>query len=329
MKKVKIGFIGTGSIAYKHLKELNDTGKAEIVAVFDPKKENAERFIAQSASGGISTYGSDEELIEKGGVDGVVICSPHTLHLPQIKFAMENGIDVLVEKPAVVTYDEAVKLRKIVKRTKKALVVGYQRHYTSQVWGAKKIIDEGGIGDIFFVSGFLAQDWINLVTKSGRIWRFDPKLGGKGQLTDSGSHFVAMLFFLTGLTPVNIGAFIDFYDKKVDVNTACAVAFKEKALGNFGILGMDPNFRECLMLWGTKGVMKVSFSEDCYVHFNGEKEKKEIPAVEPEVKSPAEDLVRCILEGREPVTSLSIIEKVALLSDKAYESFRSGTIVKV
>jgi predicted dehydrogenase len=328
MEKVKVGFIGTGSIAYKHLKELNDTGKAEIVAVFDPKPESVKKFIEQASSHNISTYSSDEELIKKSGVKGVVICSPHTMHLSQIKLAMENGINVLVEKPAVVTYDESVKLRDIVANTKKVLVTGYQRHYIPLIWGARKIIEEGGIGDLFLISGFLAQDWLGGVTRSGRIWRFEPELAGRGQLTDSGSHFMAEIFFLTGLMPSDTVSFIDFQDKKVDVNSVFIIRFKENVIGSFGILGMDPSFRESLMLWGKKGVIKLSLSENSYVQYNGEKETKEIPTVEPAAKSPADDFIRCILEGKKTVTSLSIIEKVANVSDKIYDSFRSGTIVK-
>ncbi|MBN1445813.1 MAG: Gfo/Idh/MocA family oxidoreductase [Candidatus Omnitrophica bacterium] len=329
MEKVKIGFVGTGQVAYRHLKEFDSMKNVEVTAVFDPKPENVEKFISQAPAGGIATYENFEELIKKSGVDGVVICSPHAFHLPQMRFAMDNGVNVMVEKPAVVTHEDYLELRDVVERTGGTLVVGYQRHYMPLVIGAKKLIEEGSIGDIFFISGFLAQDWVAVVKKAGRIWRLDPELSGRGQLTDSGSHFTAMLFFLTGMTAEEVGAFIDFHGEKVDVNTAFIVKFKEKAAGNFGILGVTASYGEYLMLWGKKGLIKLSLSENSYVQFNGEEKTREIPQAEPEAKSPADDFVKCILNKKKPATSLSVIEKVALLSDKIYEAYNSGTIAKV
>jgi len=324
MKNIKVGFIGCGSISYRHLRQLKEIEGTEIIGGFDPKRENVEKFISRAGEGEI--FDNEKDLIEN--VDAVVICSPHTFHLPQIKLALENGVDVLVEKPAVVTHQEAVELKKIIEKTGKKVVVGYQRHYMELPLSVKKIVEEGKIGKIIFVSGFLAQDWINGIKKSGRIWRFDPQLSGKGQLTDSGCHFLGMLFWITGLTPEEVGGFIDFCGGKVDINSSFSVKFKEGVLGNFGILGFDPSFRELMMIWGEKGVIKLSLFEEPYIHFNDKKEPEEISIVKPEVKTPIEDLIKCIREGKNPETDISVIEKVALLSDKVYESFNKGIIAK-
>lgn len=322
MKSLKIGFIGVGSISYKHLHQIKEIEGVEIRGCFDPKEENVKKFISEA--GEVEIFENEEELIKN--VDGVIICSPHKFHFSQIKLSLENGVDVLVEKPAVITYQEAVDLRKLVEETGRKVVVGYQRHYMDLPLSVKKIVQEGKIGKILFISGFLAQNWIKGVTKSGRIWRFDPDLSGKGQLTDSGSHFVGMLFWITGLTPEKVGAFSDFLGKEVDINTAFSVKFRENALGSFGILGVDPSFHEGMMIWGEKGVIKLSLSENSYIHYNDKKEQEEIPIVQPSVKTPAEDFVRCMREGKEPETDISVIEKVALLSDKIYESFQKGII---
>jgi len=320
-KELKIGFVGCGSISYRHLKVLKSLEEVEITGVFDPNKENVEKFI-QEAGGNVKIYSSDEELITNGNLDGVMINSPHTFHFPQIKRALEQNLHVLVEKPAVVNYKEAAEVKKLLDETKKVFVVGYQRHYMANFLGAKKVIEEGRLGKISFISGFLAQNWIEIITKSGRIWRFDPKFSGGGQLTDSGSHFVAMLFWLTGLTPETVSAFIDFHGMKVDINTAFIVKFKEGVLGSFGILGIDPSFREALLIWGEKGVIKVSATggEKSYVHYNRKDEPSSLKDIPPEIKNSAEDFVHCILQGKEPQTPFSVIEKVALLSDKIYES---------
>ena len=83
-----------------------------------------------------------------------------------------------------------------------------------------------------------------------------------------------------------------------------------------------------MMIWGEKGVIKLSLFEESYIHFNDKKEPEKIPIVKPEVKTPIEDLIKCIKEGKNPETDISVIEKVALLSDKVYESFNKNIIAK-
>lgn len=328
MKEVRIGFLGCGGHSYAHLRNLKGMKDVKIVAVFDPKKENVEKFVKEA--GDIDIYESDRELVEKSNLDGVIITSPHTLHFPQIKLALENGVNVLVEKPAVVNYKEALEVKKLLKKTRKAFVVGYQRHYMSSFLGAKKMLAEKKLGKLVFVSGYLAQDWINIVRNTGRVWRFDPKFSGGGQLTDSGSHFVAILFYLTNLTPSKVASFIDYHGMKVDVNTTFIVSFKEKVNGNFGILGIDPSFREALLIWGEKGVLKISlYGENSYVHYYGKKKPEPVPEIKSKISSPAEDLIECIKKKKQPQTPFEVIEKVALLSDKIYESSRTGKIVHI
>ncbi|MCM8770019.1 MAG: Gfo/Idh/MocA family oxidoreductase, partial [Candidatus Omnitrophica bacterium] len=106
MKEIRVGFIGCGSISYGHLRRLKSLEAVRVFGVFDPKEENVEKF--KEEAGEVEVYKSDRELVKKGKPDAVVINSPHTCHFPQIKLALENGVHVLVEKPAVVSYKEAV-----------------------------------------------------------------------------------------------------------------------------------------------------------------------------------------------------------------------------
>ena len=330
MDRVKIGFIGCGGISFKHLRHMKEIENVEIKGIFDPNKENVEKFLKEAGEN-VEVCENEEEVV-KSGIDGVVICSPHTFHFQQMKLALENGVNVLVEKPAVVSYEEAVELKKLVEKSKKAVVVGYQRHYLPVIHGARKIIEEGKLGEINFISGYLAQNWVELIKerKGKWNWRLLPEFSGKGQLTDSGSHFVALLFFLTGLNPERVSAFIDFKGEKVDINTGFLVNFRENVIGSFAILGIDTGFREKMVIWGENGVMKISPSDNSFlVHYKGEENPVKIPEEKIEVKNPSQDLIKCITSHKKPETSLDIVEKVALLSDKIYEAFYQNSIVKV
>lgn len=319
--EIRIGFIGCGSIAYKHLQVLKNIDGVKITGVFDPDKGNSERF--SKDAGNVRIYSSEEEIIKSGNIDGVVICSPHKYHFPQIKLALENNLHILVEKPAVINSEELSEVKRLLEEKKKVFVVGYQRHYLGTFLGAREEIKNGRIGKIIFVCGYLAQGWIELIKRTKRTWRFDPEISGGGQLMDSGSHFLAMLFFLTDLTPSDVYSFIDYRGMKVDINTSFIVKFKEGAIGNFGILGIDPGFREALLIWGEKGVIKVSSAgEDFYIHINGEKSPSPIRKISPSVKTPAEDFIECIRKNKKPNTDFSVIEKVVRLTEMVYKSVK-------
>lgn len=327
---IKIGFIGCGSISHRHLNDLKNIPDVEIVSAIEPNEENLKIFEERYGKK-LNVYKDEEEMIKKEKLDGVVICSPHTFHFSQIKTALLMGCDVLTEKPAVVSYDEAVEIRKLIEKTGKKVIVAYQRHYMPIFNGAKKVIKEK-FGNVIFLSGFLSQFWLDLfrLGKDKRTWRLNPEFAGKGQLTDSGSHFVAMIFFLTDLNPEKVSAFVDFRGEKVDINSSFIVKFKEGAIGNFGILGCDPSFRELLFIWDDKdNVICISLSDNSYVQFYGEKERKNIENIEIDVKSPSDDLIRCIKGKGKPHTDWNIVEKVALLSDMVYKSNFEEKIINI
>ncbi|HOK56403.1 MAG TPA: Gfo/Idh/MocA family oxidoreductase [bacterium] len=323
---IKIGFVGCGGISYRHLNDLKNMKDVKIVSAIEPNEDNFKKF--QDTYGEkLNLYKDEEEMIEREKLDGVVICTPHTLHFSQIKIALQKGIDVLVEKPAVVTYEESIEIRKLIEKTGKNVVVAYQRHYMPVFNGARKIIKEK-FGNIIFLSGFLAQYYYEPIS-TRRPWRINPQLSGKGQLTDSGSHFVALLFFLTGLTPEKVASFIDFRGEKVDMNSAFIVKFKEGAIGNFGILAFDPSFRENLFIWDDKNnVLKVSAMENSYAQFKGEKETKNIEGLEIDVKNPSEDLIKCIKKEKKTHTDWKIVENVSLLSDMVYKAYFESKVLE-
>ena len=85
-----------------------------------------------------------------------------------------------------------------------------------------------------------------------------------------------------------------------------------------------------MVIWGENGVMEISASDNSFlVHYKGEENPVKIPEEKIEVKNPSQDLIKCITSQKKPETSLDIVEKVALLSDKIYEAFYQNSIVKV
>ncbi|MCW5192502.1 Gfo/Idh/MocA family oxidoreductase, partial [Burkholderia cenocepacia] len=73
-------------------------------------------------------YATYEEMIQKEAqlpegerMDFLTIVTPNFLHFGPAKLALENGFDVVVEKPMTVTLDEAKELERIVESTGRTL----------------------------------------------------------------------------------------------------------------------------------------------------------------------------------------------------------------
>jgi len=107
----KFALIGTaGYIAPRHLKAIKDTGNDLMVAmdvndsvgIMDSHFPESEFFTEFE---NFAAYVEDESL--KGNkLDYISICSPNYLHAPQMKFALKHGIDVICEKPLVLSSAE-------------------------------------------------------------------------------------------------------------------------------------------------------------------------------------------------------------------------------
>lgn len=102
----KFALIGAaGYIAPRHLKAIKATGNDLVVAmdindsvgIMDSHFPEAEFFTEFER---FAAYVEDEK--QKGNkLDYVAICSPNYLHVPHMKFALMNGINVICEKPLV------------------------------------------------------------------------------------------------------------------------------------------------------------------------------------------------------------------------------------
>lgn len=107
----KFALIGAaGYIAPRHLKAIKETGHTLAVAmdindsvgIMDSHFPEAEFFTEFEE---FEAYVEDQKL--KGEkLDYVAICSPNYLHAPHMKYALKNGIDVICEKPLVLSSDD-------------------------------------------------------------------------------------------------------------------------------------------------------------------------------------------------------------------------------
>lgn len=111
---MKIAVIGTSWITEKFLSAAISTGKITLEAVCSRSAEKG-RALA-SRFGAEKVYASPAELVRDAEIKGVYIASPNSLHYSQSKLCIENGKNVICEKPATDTEQEMSELISLAKK---------------------------------------------------------------------------------------------------------------------------------------------------------------------------------------------------------------------
>ena len=153
-KKVRVGIIGTGWIADAHIEAYKRQPDVEIVAACDLIPGKAAAFMQKHGVEGVKTdYANDREMIDDKSLklDAVSICTYNRQHAGPAIYALDNGINVLLEKPMCVTIEEAAEICKAEKRSGKVISVGFQPRFSPNMQMIKKIVQSGELGDIYYV----------------------------------------------------------------------------------------------------------------------------------------------------------------------------------
>jgi predicted dehydrogenase len=139
-------------------------------------------------------------LLTRDDVALVDVCSPGDTHAEIAIAALGAGKHVLCEKPLANTVDEARAMVEAASRAARHGVrsmVGYSYRRVPAVALARRLVQEGRIGEIRHVRAQYLQDWI-VDPEFPLVWRLQRSAAGSGALGDIGAHIVDMAQYLTG-----------------------------------------------------------------------------------------------------------------------------------
>src|SRR5438105_1980130 len=95
-RRMKIGVIGAGVMARRHLQVLTGLEGASVTAVCDADPGRAEALAAEA---GARAFGDWRPMVEGAALDAVFVCTPPAAHAAPAIAAMEAGLAVYLEKP--------------------------------------------------------------------------------------------------------------------------------------------------------------------------------------------------------------------------------------
>src|SRR5687768_12410954 len=96
MHKLRIAITGCGKVGHIHAAAVRSLPECELVAVCDVSSERADAFAARYGARGFTDLPT---MFRDGGIEALLVCTPHPLHAEPTIRAAEAGVHVLVEKP--------------------------------------------------------------------------------------------------------------------------------------------------------------------------------------------------------------------------------------
>lgn len=260
-KRVSVTIIGCGQMARHHVGQMLSTIPETVCPVVcEPSAINYAELARLFEEAGLPAPPNEPDLsrllaVYGSQLDAAFIVTPHAYHYAQARACLEAGLDVLLEKPMVMTVAEAEGLLAAVQSTGRLLVVAFQGGLSPEVQTAVSLLRSGKLGRILSISGNIWQDWYGLTTGT---WRVQPELSGGGFFFDTGAHLLNTVAELAGEPFVEVAAWLNNEDRLVDIIGVVMGRLQSGALVTLNACGnTSPSCASDIRVWGTKGMLRT------------------------------------------------------------------------
>lgn len=329
-ERIGISVVGTGDWGANLVRNFANLPGARLVSVCDADPKRLAKTAAQypdvRAVADVSEVAGDPE------VQGVVVASSAVSHYPLAKTLLEAGKDVYVEKPITLEVEHAETLCRIAKQKGRILMVGHLLLYHPSVTYMKKLIDDGTVGDVFYV---LCQR-VNLgkVRKDeNALWSFAP-------------HDLSVVLYLLDSEPVDVVARgASFLQEGVEDVVFVDLRFPNGKMAHVHVSWLDPHKERKVTVVGSKKMVvfdDMAPSEKITIYDKGVDRAGEVvsygemltirsgdilipkvPQQEP-LRLECLHFVECIRDRKRPLTDGVGGLRVVKVLDAAQRSLKSG-----
>ena len=200
-KVIKIGFFGIGRIGWSMAKsEVSKyPDKYQIVAACDELPDRTKKMADMF---GCKEYADFAEMLKQEDLELVYIATRSNDHHKHAVMALEAGKDVILEKPATISYAEALDLySRANKEGTPKLYIHQQRRFEEPFMKVREVMESGKLGKIFEVNieqnGFQHRD----------DWQTISEFGG-GQLLNWGPHIIDQSLQLLGTPTADVQSYL-------------------------------------------------------------------------------------------------------------------------
>lgn len=255
-KKLSAAVIGL-YMGKRHLKAIIENG-ADVAAICDINPETLKEVGDEYGIPEEKRYTDWRHLLNIPELDIVLVITPDQLHREMSETFLAAGIHVMCEKPLALTREDLNAIVHASDKSKAKFMVGQICRFTPAFIKAKELIDNGTIGDIYFVESEYAHDYATFLHE----WRADPRRHG---VIGGGCHAVDLLRWFAG-DPEEVFAYgshkllpqVDYDDATISI-----LKFPNGVIGKvFVSTGCKRPYTMRTLIYGTKGTIICDNTSD-------------------------------------------------------------------
>lgn len=241
-QRLRIGFIGAGGIAARHVGVLAGMEDVAIAGVADPDFARATGLAERL---GARAYKSHADLLDRERLEAVYICVPPFAHGELEAAVIDAGLPFFVEKPLSLDVASAERIGRKVEKSGIVTAVGYHWRYLDTVEEARSLL---ACNPAALVNGY----WLDQTPPPQWWWRQDRS---GGQIVEQATHIIDLARHLVGeITEVHaVGARTvarpDFPGLDIATATAASWRFDSGAVGTLSAI--------CLLGWAHRTGMHL------------------------------------------------------------------------
>ena len=352
-RKLGVAVCGIGWCGSQHIAAFQRNPHVEITWLC---ARDADRARATLLKYGLAVPGARittnfHDIIAAPDVDIVAIATPNQAHAEQTVAAAKAGKHLLLEKPTGLDVPELIRIRDAVRQSGVRTIVSFVLRFNPLLKFARWLRLEGWLGDIRFARA----EYLSRVTDGYSGWEWlRTREGGRSHLLAAGCHAVDALRWCSGLEPIEVGAyhtrFTDGYEWPTSI--AVNIRLEGSALGHvtsstdfmlpytflIELMGDRATLRQDLLQWldtpldldalaaanpfpdvrleaTTDARGQAAIRIACMMPDSGD-------VAHHPFQSEIDELVACVLEGRETSTNVFDAQKtmeVCLAADRSAE----------
>ena len=251
---IKAGVVGLGWWGQLLARSVNDSKKINITSGFTRTPSNASDFITET---GIKLYKEYEQLLNDKSIDAIILATPHSMHVEQIKLAAEHKKHIYVEKPIALTLKETRTALGAARTAGVEIAVGFQRRCHPSMIAALDAVRNGKIGRVLHVEGHQSAPGLRIYKEGS--WRQAREEQPAGGMTGMGIHLLdGMVSVLGAVEDVTVKSkkILQNNDSILDDMTSVLLTFETGTTGYIGTSIATSGYFS-LRFFGENGVVEV------------------------------------------------------------------------
>jgi len=332
---IQVGLIGCGYWGPNLVRTFHDLEGATLVKVADLRPGRRD-FIGKRYPA-VQTTSDSHDIINDPTIDAVVIATPPNTHFDLAMEALAQDKHLLVEKPLVMTSQEADDVVQFAAERKRVLMVGHLFLYAPAIVTMSSLLEQGELGELYCISSMRANT--------------GPPNTAVDVLWDLAPHDLSIILHLIKESPVEIVAHGATFTNSRYIEAAFVfLRFASGRAAHVHVSWLTPNKTRNMQVIGSKGVVlyddtrpvhklevfeagndnRVNAGTDAAMALSygpGSVWLPALPNYEP-LRAECEDFVRCIATGQAPVSDGRKGAEVVRILVSASESLREQSSVR-